>query len=86
MSISRVDMSPPMSSSDVSSVPTFACVLPILVPLGHLLKKMTKLLAFGALDLTKVPRPPLAIVGMNFDAGRTVIIILIEDNGNGGCA
>ena len=53
-------------------------------PIKELVGKMTELLAFEALDLVKILRIPLAIVGMHFTAGRIVVIILSEDDGSGG--
>ena len=46
---------------------------------------MTKLLEFEGIDLAKVPRLPLAIVGMNFAAGQALVIILSKDDGTRGC-
>ena len=51
-----------------------------------LVGKVTKHLAFESLDLYKVPMIPLAISGVHFSSGWTVIIILIEDDDSGGCA
>ena len=55
-------------------------------PVRALVGKVTKLLEFEALDLSKVHRLPLAIIGVHFAAGWTVVIILSEDDGTGGGA
>ena len=54
-------------------------------PVRTLVGKVTEILAFESLDLAKVPRLPLAIVGMYFAAGWTIVIILSKDNGTGEC-
>ena len=41
---------------------------------------MTELLAFEALDLDKIPRPPLAIVGVHLATSKTVAIILSKED------
>ena len=46
---------------------------------------MAKLLAFEALDISKVPRLPLPIIGVSFAAVRVVVIILHEDDVARGC-
>ena len=50
-----------------------------------LVGKMTKLLTFEALDLAKVPRLPLAVVGVHFATVQTVSIVLSKDDSAGGC-
>ena len=45
-------------------------------PVRGLVGKMTEIFSFESLDLDKVPRLPLAIVGMHFSTGQTVVIIL----------
>ena len=57
-----------------------------LVPIRAIFGKMTKLLAFELLELSKVPRLPLGIVGVHFAAGRTIVVIMGKDDVAGGCA
>ena len=56
-----------------------------LVPVRALVGKVTKLLELEALELAKVSKFSLAIVGMRFAAGSTIVIILRKDDGTRGC-
>ena len=55
-------------------------------PIRALVGEVAELVAFEALELAKVPRLHLDIFGINFAAGRIVVIIVREDDGAGGCA
>ena len=55
-------------------------------PVRSFVDKVTTLLAFEALDLAKVHRLPLAIVGVRFATDRDIVVILSKDNSAGGCA
>ena len=53
-------------------------------PVRALVGEVAKLLAPKALDLDEVPRLPLDIIGVHFAIGRVAVVILLENNGNGG--
>ena len=79
-------MSPSMSSSEVSSVPIVCVRLTDLGPVRALVGEVTEVLVFEALNLAVVSRLPLAINGLRFAAGWSVVIILSKDDGAWGCA
>ena len=74
-----------ISSSNVSSVPPFACVSPIFGPVRELVGKVAKFLAPEALDLDEVPRIPMVIICVCFAIDQVVVVILSENDGTGGC-